>query len=177
MQSGDFAEALKMLDNVLLAEQEYKNIHYLRGICLRELGRITESSEAAKSELVLQPDHIGAKEMLHKCGDYPSVAEQPCEQKSAKELFKKGVEYLSWGEAAEALKYFNETKLNSATLPELYFALGTAYAQLGELESARKACEKQLSLQANHAGAQKLLMKINKVIKEYQQSDNKVAGA
>jgi tetratricopeptide (TPR) repeat protein len=64
MQTGDFGKALKMLDNVLLAEQEYKNINYLRAVCLNHLGRPDEAVQAAHKELNLQPEHKVSLEII-----------------------------------------------------------------------------------------------------------------
>ncbi len=63
MQAGDFGKALKMLDNVVLAEQEYKNVNYLRAVCLTHLGRPNEAAQAARKELSLQPGHNASLEI------------------------------------------------------------------------------------------------------------------
>ncbi|MHC4112538.1 MAG: glycosyltransferase family protein, partial [Planctomycetota bacterium] len=66
MQAGDFDKTLKMLDNVLLAEQEYKNINYLRAVCLNHLGRTGEAVQAARKELNLQPEHKVSLEIIER---------------------------------------------------------------------------------------------------------------
>ena len=70
MQAGDFGKALKMLDNVILAEQEYKNINYLRAVCLKHLGRPNEVAQAARKELSLQPEHKASIEIIERQPPY-----------------------------------------------------------------------------------------------------------
>ncbi|MCK4820511.1 hypothetical protein KA005_32400, partial [bacterium] len=43
IQAGDFSKALKMLENIKLAEQEYKNINYLRELCFKRLQRAEQA--------------------------------------------------------------------------------------------------------------------------------------
>jgi predicted O-methyltransferase YrrM len=55
LQAGDFSGALKMLDNVALAEQEYKGIDALRTACLKGLEGTREASPMSLEEPGMRP--------------------------------------------------------------------------------------------------------------------------
>ena len=54
-------------------------------------------------------------------------------------------------------------------MPDLYFAMATAYAQVGELYIARQVCDIELKLQPEHDGTKRLLTRLNQAINEYEQ--------
>ncbi len=57
--------------------------------------------------------------------------------------------------------------MNCTTLPNLYYALAAAYAQLGDIFSAKRACQVELSLQPDNRGAAGLLERIDQAANEY----------
>jgi len=85
---------------------------------------------------------------------------------SAQEFFRKGVIQLRSGNNTEALDYFNQARSLCSNMPEVHFAFATAYAQLGNLYLARKACEMELAIQPKHEGAKRLLERIEKALNE-----------
>jgi glycosyltransferase involved in cell wall biosynthesis/ADP-heptose:LPS heptosyltransferase len=70
IQACDFGKALKMLDNVVLAEREYKNINGLRAVCVERLERAGETSQPPPAEPMLQPEHGDARQL-------PAPTEEP----------------------------------------------------------------------------------------------------
>ncbi|MBL7145177.1 MAG: glycosyltransferase, partial [Phycisphaerae bacterium] len=162
IQAGDFSKALKMLDNIALAEHKYKNINYLRAVYLKRLGRTKEASGAAIEELILQPEHKASQEIYRKSDMH--------------QLFSSGLASLSEGKISEALTHLEQVKHFYSRIPNLNYAIATAYFQLGDIASARQACEAELKLQPEHDGAKRLLERIEKAINEYEQNNNKATN-
>ncbi|MCK4292794.1 MAG: FkbM family methyltransferase [Planctomycetes bacterium] len=89
---------------------------------------------------------------------------------AAEEFFRKGFQYLNDGNGSEAVKHLERAAMNCTTLPNLYYALAAAYAQLGDIFSAKRACQVELSLQPDNRGAAGLLERIDQAANEYRQS-------
>ena len=89
---------------------------------------------------------------------------------AAEELFKRGFQCLNNGDASQAVKHLEQAAMNCATLPNVYYALATAYAQSGDIVSAKKACRIELSLQPENRGAAELLERIEQAVSEYRHS-------
>lgn len=89
---------------------------------------------------------------------------------AAEEFFRKGFQYLNDGNVSEAVKHLERAAMNCTTLPNLYYALAAAYAQLGDIFSAKRACQVELSLQPDNRGAAGLLERIDQAANEYRQS-------
>ena len=85
----------------------------------------------------------------------------------AKDLLWKGVQFLHQPDVQKALDFFKESALQYQNLPELHFAMATAYAQFGDVFSAKKACETELLIQPEHDGAKRLLQRIERKIAEF----------
>jgi MoaA/NifB/PqqE/SkfB family radical SAM enzyme/predicted O-methyltransferase YrrM/tetratricopeptide (TPR) repeat protein len=98
-----------------------------------------------------------------------TVAEKP-EDESAdaaiQNLFKEGIGRMKSGNFAEALNLFGKALLFHRATPNLHFAMATAYARLGKLDSAKKECEMELILQPGHSGIKELLKRIEEAINE-----------
>jgi len=88
----------------------------------------------------------------------------------AEELYGQGVRHLRQGKVADAVACLEKAAVNCTTLPNLYYALATAYAQLGDVFLAKKACQAELSLDPDNRGAAELLARIEQAVDEYQQS-------
>lgn len=82
-----------------------------------------------------------------------------CRQ-SNEELFRQGFECLKRGEALGALKYFDEVGKDHSPLPDLHFARSIALAQIGKLNPAKEACQRELMLQPDHIGAKRFLERL-----------------
>jgi len=89
---------------------------------------------------------------------------------AAEEFFRKGFQYLNDGNGSEAVKHLERAAMNCTTLPNLYYALAAAYAQLGDIFSAKRACQVELSLKPDNRGAAGLLERIDQAANEYRQS-------
>jgi Tfp pilus assembly protein PilF len=88
----------------------------------------------------------------------------------AKALFKRGVQSLNDGDGSQAAKYLEQAAMNCPELPNVHYALATAYAQLGDVFSAKKACGMELALQPTNRGAAELLERIDQAVNEYRRS-------
>ncbi len=88
---------------------------------------------------------------------------------AAKDLLKQGVHCLQESEVQKSLDFFQKASLRFKKLPELHFAMATAYAQFGDMFSAKKACETELLIQPEHDNAKHLLRRIDQAIAEYNQ--------
>jgi len=168
-QKGQLEQALEYLDLSMQGKIVGEGLNCQRANILFKLGRINEAAKASYEELKLQPDRRRAKAFIRPAQSCPEGTVQSHNDKLAKELFKTGVKYLSQGDAIEAIKHFEEAVVDCATLPELHYAIATAYTQLGDIPSAIKACEVELKLQPEHSGVKRLLERIEKAIAEYNQ--------
>ena len=117
---------------------------------------------AARRELVLGSAKNAARLLL----DSLEAEGRP----AAEESFKKGFQCLNDGDASRAVKHLEQAAANCTTLPNVYYAMATAYAQLGDIFSAKRACQIELSLQPANRGAAELLERIDKAANEYRQS-------
>jgi len=89
---------------------------------------------------------------------------------AAEGFFKRGFQCLNDGDASQAVKHLEQAARNCATLPNFYYALATAYARVGDIASAQKACRIELSLQPGNRGAAELLERIGQALNEYDHS-------
>jgi tetratricopeptide (TPR) repeat protein len=63
-RGGNVAGALTALDQAIALEGSFAESHYLRGVCLRELGRATDAVGAFEKAVALAPGLIPAREEL-----------------------------------------------------------------------------------------------------------------
>ena len=122
--------------------------------------------DIVRHNLALQRAQPATKKLITsiKNGKELSVATDVNNQILAEESFRKGFRYLRNGDASEAIKYLEKAAKNCMTLPNLHYALAAAYAKLGDIFSAQKACEMELNLQPEHSGARKFLERIQKAL-------------
>lgn len=165
-QNGQLEQALEYIDLVPKNKFVFKDINGLRACILLKLGRTNEAIKASYEELKLQPDHHRAKAIIRMASNYSRNA-QSHNEILAKELFRTGIKYLSQGNAVEAINYFEEAAADCATIPDLHYAAATAYAQLGNISSAIKACETELKKQPEHSGVIQLIGQIKNAISEF----------
>ncbi len=83
---------------------------------------------------------------------------------TARDFLVQGVDKLRSGNSEQALSYLKQAKNLCSNMPDVHFAIATAYAQLGDLHSARKACQIELSLRPENDGAKRLLGKIERMV-------------
>jgi tetratricopeptide (TPR) repeat protein len=143
-----------------------KNFNGQRAHILCSLGRINEAVKASHEELKLQPDHRRSKAIIRLARHRPDNT-QLYSEKLARELFKTGMKYLSQGDAVEAIRHFEEAAADCVTIPDLHYAMATAYTQLGNISSAVKACRTELSYQPEHHGVVRLLGQIKNAVAAY----------
>ncbi len=124
--------------------------------------RMSRLVSAARRELALGSARNAAKLVLDSF--------QTESRSAAEELFRKGFQCLNDGNVSEAVRHLEKAAMNCTTLPNLYYALATAYAQLGDIFSAKRACQVELSLQPDNLGAAELLERIDQAANEYRQS-------
>lgn len=107
-----------------------------------------------------------------RCVHLPPVsdARQSDEREAAESLFKKGVQSLHEGKAVQATQYLEEAARNCPALPNVRYALATAYAQLGDIFPAQKACKMELAVAPDNRGAAELLERIERAVEEYRHS-------
>ncbi len=92
---------------------------------------------------------------------------------SAQEFFQKGIKLLQSGSSEEALNYFNQARNLCFSMPDVHFAIATAYAQLGDVYSTKKMCQIELSLHPENAGAKRLLGRIERMVNEGEPAGSK----
>jgi predicted Zn-dependent protease len=166
-QTEQLDNALELFDLLVRCNVVRPNLNYERANILFKSDRINEAAQAAYEELKLQPDHRRSKAIIRLAEAYPHKASQSHQKCLGEELFKMGVEFLSNGNPQEAVKYFNEVLADFPAMPDLYYAMATAYAQIGTLYVARQACEIAIKLQSEHDSAHKLLARLNQAINIY----------
>ena len=154
IQAGDFSKALKMLENIKLAEQEYKNINYLRALCFKRLQRAEQASQAALEELRLQPEHKASQEIRRQTDEImpdaqPSIAEAaacPPESPQANALNQQGEDLLVKGDIEGALNAFTKAIEVYSNLAAPHNNLGVLFWQKGQIENAVKHFVKALEI-------------------------------
>ena len=80
-------------------------------------------------------------------------------------LFKRGIEQLKADQPAGALACFDEIYHSGGVVADLQYARAIAFARLGRIDEARKACLAQLTLQTDHKPANELLEQISQCVK------------
>lgn len=162
LRGSDFPAVLKRIDKLYKYDRDRVQAQFEHWVSCARHDHLAKLSVAARAELMSGSATNAAKLVL----GYTNASNQI----SAAEQFRKGFECLRDGNVVEALKYFDKAAIDFAGLPNLHFAIATAYAQLGDLSSARKACRIELSLQPENDGAKGLLERINQAISEYEES-------
>ncbi len=168
-QKEQLNDALEHFDLLVQCNAVRPNLNYQRAEILLKSARISEAVQAAYEELKLQPDHRRSKAIIRLVETCPQKTLKLHQNRLAEELFRMGVEFLRDGNPVEAVKHFDEVRSDCPRMPDLYFAMATAYAQVGELYIARQVCEIELKLQPEHDGAKKLCARLNQAINEYEQ--------
>jgi 2-deoxy-scyllo-inosamine dehydrogenase (SAM-dependent) len=79
---------------------------------------------------------------------------------TAEQFFKSGFYSFREGDFKTAVSYFENAKAYFPQMPELNFALATAYAQSGNFYAAKRACETELMTQPKHDATKMLLQRI-----------------
>jgi hypothetical protein len=80
-------------------------------------------------------------------------------------LFKRGIEQLKADQPDGALACFDEIYRSGGVVADLPYARAIAFARLGRISEARKACLAQLALQTDHKPANELLEQISQCVK------------
>ena len=145
---GKYIDALDFLNIVRQHNFTVPELDYQRAKIFTRLGRVTEAIKAGFDELRLNPEHRGAQAIIHFSGNY-----------------SQGINELQNGKPAEALLYLDRAKQACQQFPNLEFARATAFAQLGKLDSAKEACEAELSLNVDDHSARKFLERLNLAMK------------
>jgi FkbM family methyltransferase len=158
LQNEDLLMVLQCIDRAYQHAPEVVKKQYDEFIAQAKPEDLTKLSIAARTELLSGSAKDAARLVLHSTNADNQVL--------AAELFRKGFVCLRDGNAADAVKYLDKAAVNFAGLPDLYFAIATAYAQLGDLYSARKACRMEMSLHPENDGAKRLLQRIEKEFNE-----------
>ncbi|MBW7990852.1 MAG: glycosyltransferase [Planctomycetes bacterium] len=175
-QKEQLDDALEYFDTLVQCNAIRLNLNYQRANILFKSGRMKEAVKASHEELKLQPDHRWSKAIIRLVETSPERVWQPHQNRLAEELFRMGVEFLRDVNPVEAVKHFDEVCSDCPRMPNLYYAMATAHAQIGTLYTARQACEIELKLQPEHDGVKKLLTTLNQAINEFEQSDNRVTS-
>ncbi len=81
------------------------------------------------------------------------------------DMFKRGVDHLKADQPAGALACFDEIYHSGGVVADLQYARAMAFARLGRINEARKACLAQLALQTDHKPTNELLEQISQCVK------------
>jgi len=170
IQEGDFNNALEMLDNIMLADQEYKYIDYLRNACLKHLGLERETSGAVANESNLRPEHKDSQEIYSDSNaGWKLTSSDPIKESLQQtndpeaeiiHLCQKAVDTLQNNEPSEALKILNEAQkkalAENIAIAGLQTVRAACLTKLGRLDEAASAVKAELSLQPDSKDAQKI---------------------
>jgi cephalosporin hydroxylase/glycosyltransferase involved in cell wall biosynthesis len=64
MQQGQPVAAMRLAETAASLGDQVPDVHYVRSLCLWEVGRHREALEAAKTELARDPNHVGAQQQV-----------------------------------------------------------------------------------------------------------------
>jgi tetratricopeptide (TPR) repeat protein len=142
-----FEEAKQAYTSLVSEYPEFPNIHYAHGRFLLGLGEVNEAVAAFQMELKNSPHSIPARLQIAAARYRLDSSEGLKYAKEAVELDPKepfghyllGLLYLDTGDFSGAISELEIAKRAYARIPDVYFALGNAYARAGRKQEAAQA--------------------------------------
>lgn len=158
-----FDEARKAYGELVAEYPDFPNIQYAYGRCLLELSDVDVAVAAFQREIQNSPRNIPARLQIASARYRLDSAEGIKYAKEAVELapqepfghYLLGLLYVDTGDYSRAISELEISKRAYSKLPELYFALGTAYARVGHKQEAAqaRAIFKRLSDRSNEGSS------------------------
>jgi tetratricopeptide (TPR) repeat protein len=142
-----FDEAKQGYTSLVSDYPDFSNIHYAQGRLLLALGDVDGAVAAFQMELKNSPDNIPARLQI-------AAARYRLDSKEGLEYAKEAVEldpkepfghyllgllFLDTGDFPSAISELEIAKRSYARIPDVYFALGNAYARAGRKQEAAQA--------------------------------------
>lgn len=142
-----FDEARKAYDELVSEYPDFPNLQYAYGRCLLELSDVDAAVAAFQREIQNSPRNIPARLQIAAARYRLDSTEGIKYAKQAVDLapqepfghYLLGLLYLDTGDFSRAISELEISKRAYSKLPELYFALGTAYARAGRKQEAAQA--------------------------------------
>lgn len=150
VESGNFIEALQIMDRAVLADPEDAGTHFNRGVVLERTGELQHAIQAYESALNVEPDYIPA--MLNRgaaltmLGRFREAVENnqrlvSIDPQSADAHFNLSEALLGLGASSEALKASERAIELDPLHARAHIDSGLALADLGRLSEAKLALE------------------------------------
>lgn len=142
-----FDEARKGYDELVSEYPDFPNLQYAYGRCLLALSDVDAAVAAFQREIQNSPRNIPARLQIAAARYRLDSADGIQYAKEAVDLAPRepfghyllGLLYLDTGDFSHAISELEVSKRAYTKLPELYFALGTAYARAGRKQEAAQA--------------------------------------
>ena len=142
-----FDEARKAYGELVSENPDFPNIQYAYGRCLLELSDVDAAVAAFQREIQNSPRSIPARLQIAAARYRLDSTEGIKYAKEAVELapqepfghYLLGLLYVDTGDFSRAISELEISKRVYSKVPELYFALGTAYARAGHKQEADQA--------------------------------------
>jgi tetratricopeptide (TPR) repeat protein len=139
-----FDEARREYSSVADEFPETANIHYAFGRFLLDLGEVDPAVAAFKRQIQVSPDHVPARLQIgaawYRVNSASALkyAEQAVKLEPRRPFghYLLGLLYLDTQNFATAISELEIAKQSYSTVPQLYFALGNAYARAGRKADA-----------------------------------------
>jgi tetratricopeptide (TPR) repeat protein len=142
-----FHEARREYSLVADEFPETANIHYAFGRFLLDLGEVDPAVAAFKRQIQASPDHVPARLQIaaawYRVNSVGAVkyAEEAVKLEPRRPFghYLLGLLYLDSQNFASAISELETAKLSYSSVPQVYFALGNAYARAGRKADAARA--------------------------------------
>jgi tetratricopeptide (TPR) repeat protein len=151
-----FDEAKQEYANLVAEYPDYPNIHYARGRFLLELSEVDEAVAAFQQEIENSPQNIPARLQIAAAryrldsADGLKYAEEAVKLDPREPFgyYLLGLLNLDTGNFSVAISELEIAKRSYVNIPDVYFALGNAYARAGRKQEAAQARAKFKQLSA-----------------------------
>jgi tetratricopeptide (TPR) repeat protein len=151
-----FDEAKEEYTKLLSEYPQYPNIHYAQGRMLLMLGDVDAAVAAFQAEIANSPENVPARLQIAAAryrldsADGLKYAEEAVKLDPGEPFghYLLGLLCLDTGDFARAISELEFAKKYYAKIPDVYFALGNAYARAGRKQEAAQAREVFLKLNA-----------------------------
>jgi tetratricopeptide (TPR) repeat protein len=156
LATNDFDGAKQIYNSLTTEYPDYPNLHFAFGMLLLETHEIDAAVAEFRREIQNHPRHVLARLEIAAVryrldsADGVKYAEEAVKLDPQRPFghYLLGLLYLDTGNFSAAIPQLETARRTAPNLPEIYFALGNAYARAGRKEEAAQARAVFLRLQA-----------------------------